>query len=472
MANVVVVGAGIGGLTTAMLLAGDGHDVTVLERDPATPPADPQQAWAAWERRGVNQFRLLHFFQPRFSRLVETELPAIPKALDEFGALRFNVLREVPDFVSGGWREGDEEYEAITGRRPVVEAAVAKAATDADGVTVRRGVAVEGLVTDGATANGAPHVVGVRTEDGEEIRADLVVDAGGRRSPLPRWLTDIGAKPGDEELEDSGFMYYGRHFRSKDGSTPAVMAPLLSHYGSVSVLTLPADNGTWGVGVITSAKDAAARGLRDLDRWNEVLGKFPMLAHWLDGEPLEDGVTVMAKIEDRHRSYVVDGQPVATGVVAVADSWACTNPSVGRGATMGTMHALALRDVTRSTDTSDVAGFVRAWDQKTNETVEPWYRATLHYDRHRLAESEAAIEGKSYDAGDPVWDITRALQHGSNEDPDLLRAFLRVASMLSTPDEVLADPSILDKVIAVGDTWRDAPFFGPTREEFESIVAR
>ena len=52
----------------------------------------------------------------------------------------------------------------------------------------------------------------------------------------------------------------------------------------------------------------------------------------------------MAKIEDRIRSLVVDGRPVATGVLTVGDSWACTNPSVGRGISIGMLHAVALRD--------------------------------------------------------------------------------------------------------------------------------
>ncbi len=38
MAEILVLGAGLGGLSTAMLLARDGHQVTVLERDPAEPP--------------------------------------------------------------------------------------------------------------------------------------------------------------------------------------------------------------------------------------------------------------------------------------------------------------------------------------------------------------------------------------------------------------------------------------------------
>ena len=66
MGRVLFVGGGIVGTCAAMMLARDGHDVTVLERDPAPPPMSPEKAWDTWDRRGVNQFRLLHFFLPRF----------------------------------------------------------------------------------------------------------------------------------------------------------------------------------------------------------------------------------------------------------------------------------------------------------------------------------------------------------------------------------------------------------------------
>jgi glycine/D-amino acid oxidase-like deaminating enzyme len=59
-ASTAIVGGGVVGLTTSMLLADDGHEVTLLERDPA-PVAEPSDAWESWRRRGVARFRLSHF---------------------------------------------------------------------------------------------------------------------------------------------------------------------------------------------------------------------------------------------------------------------------------------------------------------------------------------------------------------------------------------------------------------------------
>ncbi len=81
-----MVGGGIGGLLTAMLLAKDGHDVTVLERDTSAPP-EPRLGWDDWDRRGVNQFRLPHFLMPAFRELVDAELPGLTDDLDGCGWL-------------------------------------------------------------------------------------------------------------------------------------------------------------------------------------------------------------------------------------------------------------------------------------------------------------------------------------------------------------------------------------------------
>ena len=86
MAKVIVLGGGVCGLASGLMLARDGHEVTVLERDPAPVPDSPEHAWEAWERGGVAQFRQAHYLQPRARAVLEAELPDVLDALAAAGA--------------------------------------------------------------------------------------------------------------------------------------------------------------------------------------------------------------------------------------------------------------------------------------------------------------------------------------------------------------------------------------------------
>jgi 2-polyprenyl-6-methoxyphenol hydroxylase-like FAD-dependent oxidoreductase len=153
MARILILGAGLSGLCTAMLVAREGHEVTVLERDPAAPPPPEHAdaAWEGWPRRGVNQFRLPHFMMPRWWSLLRAELPETRHPLEAAAALHLNTVAVLPAARRGPMRDGDEQFETVTARRPLLEAALS-AAAEAAGVTIRRGVAVTGLTTDGPRA--------------------------------------------------------------------------------------------------------------------------------------------------------------------------------------------------------------------------------------------------------------------------------------------------------------------------------
>ncbi len=132
---------------------------------------------------------------------------------------------------------------------------------------------------------------------------------------------------------------------------------------------------------------------------------MPSAETWCAGEAITD-VQVIAGIEDRYRRYVVDGDPVVTGLVAVGDAWACTNPSLGRGASIGLLHAVALRDLLREVTPDEPEQLVRSFDDVTEAAITPWYRATLAFDRHRLAEIDGDIEAAPYRSADPAWAMT------------------------------------------------------------------
>jgi 2-polyprenyl-6-methoxyphenol hydroxylase-like FAD-dependent oxidoreductase len=468
VAEILLLGAGVGGLSTAMLLARDGHQVTVLERDPAAPPP-PARAWEVWERRGVNQFRLPHLMLPRWRVLMERELPEVLEELLAAGGLRVNTLARLPEARRGPLRDGDERFVTVTARRPVLEAVMAAAAARTPGVTIRRGVAVTGLLGDPPARGRVARVRGVLTAGGQALRADLVVDCCGRRSPLGSWLEAIGAPRPAEEREDCGFVYYGRHFRTRTGELPRAETNMLQHYDSVSVLTLPGDNGTWSVVFTTASRDRQLRALREPDRWDAALARYPLAAHWRDGEPIT-GVDVMAGIEDRHRRLVVDEAPVATGVVAVGDAWACTNPSLGRGTSIGLLHACALRDVLRDVDPGDPEKLVRRFDEVSAAVVEPLYRMTLWFDRNRLAEIAADAAGTPDEIDDPRWAAGKALFAASLADQDLTRDHLSIASLLTTPGELFAQPGVLERVLRLGAAAPRYPLPGPSRRELLAAI--
>ena len=212
--RILIIGGGICGLGAALLLARDGHEVTVLERDAGPIPQSADAAWEQWERKGVAQFRQPHNFMPGLRLLLEAELPDIQDALGRAGANRFDLVNPLPPFFTDrAPRPIDEKLWTLTARRPVGEWVFANAAQNARGVTIRRGVGVETLLIGPTATDGIPHVAGVRTSDGDELRSDLVVDATGRQSRSPQWLAAIGARPPYEEQEDCGFTYYTRYFR-------------------------------------------------------------------------------------------------------------------------------------------------------------------------------------------------------------------------------------------------------------------
>ena len=57
------------------------------------------------------------------------------------------------------------------------------------------------------------YIAGVALKGGGEVAADLVVDASGRHSKLPRWLRAVGRAPARELEVDAGIAYSTRIYQ-------------------------------------------------------------------------------------------------------------------------------------------------------------------------------------------------------------------------------------------------------------------
>lgn len=464
MGKIVVCGAGIIGLSVAIMLAQDGHQVSVVEADPDGPPTVPAESWALWNRKGVAQFRQPHNVFARFRQICDQEMPGLTERLLAAGCVWVDYLENLPPLVSDrSAQAGDEELRFVTGRRPVVESVVAAAAEEAPGVSVRRGVRVRQLLAGASAIPGTPHVSGVVTEAGEQLRADLVIDAMGRRTPAMEWLAQLGAQQPQIESEDRGFVYYTRYFTGTNRLRRR--APALCPIGSFSVLTLEGDNDTWSITLFGITGDAALKALRDPDCFTRVVQACPLHAHWLDGTPIT-GVLSMAGILDRYHRFAIDGQPVVSGYAAVGDAWACTNPSAGRGLSVGLVHAQLLRSVVRA-HFDDPAELAQIWHQHTEQHVAPYYWNQVAADRARIAEITALRDGRPPPERNSV--MGRFVKAAAG-DPVVFRALLETVLCLALPQEVLQRPGIRDRIdsLANGAPMRIA---GPDRNQLLRLLS-
>ena len=466
--DAIVIGGGPVGLTMAMLLAARDFEVTVVDRDPS-PPDTAEEAWESWDRRSVGQFRQVHYLQPRGRLLLEEHLPSVLDTLRRLGAVRSNVVADHAQLLPGGPAvDGFEPFDTLTTcRRPVLELAFVKAALATPGVEVRRGVTVNGLETAPSALHGVPHVVGVRTTTGT-LRADVVIDAGGRRSPVPCLLGEIGAMEPKEEVEELGFVYHSQFYRGD--RPPEVRGDVLAAAGSISVLTMPGDNGHWAVTLYHSPCDKQMRRVRDPRVFERVLRSLPLHANWADGERVGDVESTAGTVNTR-RHFVVDGAPVVTGLVPVGDAWGFTNPSLGRGIALGLLHAVDLAPVVVD-NIDDPSTMARRWEQVTNEHAALWHDATVQYDRVRGPEVEALRLGlpDPHDPNDLMVAGFRAFDSARHYDAQVLRWWGETVSCLSLPGEVMARPGVFERVLAVAAETEPYRTPAPSRAELENLL--
>ena len=317
------------------------------------------------------------------------------------------------------------------------------------------------LVAD-ADANGvAPHVRGVRLDDGTELTADLVVIAAGRRSALSDWLVDIGCEPVQEEVDDTGIVYYSRFYRLHDGAEyPERTGPIGGDLGYLKYGVFVGDNRTFSVTLATPTDDDELRKrLADPHVFDECARQLVATAPYLDGraEPITTQVHVMAGLLNRWRNYVPDGVPVATGIVPVGDAVLCTNPLYGRGCSIAFWGAHLLAEAVAAHPTDPHALFL-AYEAALMSQIYPWYRAGVDQDAEARRVSAALLTGADPDAdtSDPRTFMRSVFRDGLlpaiRYDSVVLRAFFRSLNLLSEPDAMMKDPDVGARVFAV---WQD-----------------
>lgn len=474
--QVAIVGGSAAGLMTGLLLARRGHRVTVLDRDRLPTTTDVERAAEHPHRPGAPQLAHPHVGTSLMRALLRSHLPDVLDALMDLGAVEVGVLDRMPESITDrSAQPGDEDLAFLYARRSTVDLALRTVVADEPNLTVRSGVRVVGLF---AEPGDPPRVTGVHTQDGA-AGADLVIDASGRRSAVDGWLSELGLAQTDLAVRECGRAYFSRYYRMRPEATHTRFTGIIGGPSAFfTALLFQAEHETTQLALAPLAEDTPLHALREPAVFEAVARTVPEIASRLEVSDPISPVYAMGGLHNTFRRLVVDGEPVVHGLLAVGDSVCTTNPTFGRGIALALRGAIDLADSV-SGYAPDLDGIARATDRHAQANIHPWYRQQADFDEQDLAERRARLHG-----GDPPPPAPAApgrvafaeLARTASSDPMLFRAWVRMQGMLSTPDNVLGDQTVVHAVrsadLSGGQDESASPTPpGPGREELLSVVA-
>jgi len=389
--HAIVIGGSMAGLLAARVLADHYRQVTLLERDIFPLPGE--------NRRGVPQGKHTHGLLASGRRVLDRLFPGISQELVDGGAESGDIVGRSRWFNEGGSHvQFSSGLDGLLMSRPFLEGKVGARVLALGNVQNRQNCVVDALTA----AQG--RVTGVRAA-GEDLTADLVVDATGRGSHSPQWLEAIGYEKAPEERVEVALGYASRFFRRKPSDLNGDMAVIIppTPQGKRGGVMLAQEGDRWTVTLVSHSGNYAPIELEGFREYARTLPAPFIYEVVRNAEPMCDGATARFPASVRRRYERIECFP--EGYLVFGDAISSFNPIYGQGMSVAALESIEL-DTTLREGTADLAKrfFARAakvvdipWsiavgnDLRMPETVGPrnagvnfinWYMEKLHKAAH------------------------------------------------------------------------------------------
>ena len=438
--RVVVVGAGIGGLSMAGALAKHFEQVEVLERDRLTA--------SAASRSGTPQDRHPHGLLAGGLKALGEIFTGFESDLARAGAVPVRVAQDVqyerPDV--GVLPKRDFGLSLLCASRPLIELVLRRRAEAIPNITLRPDCRVTGIVP--AAGDAAVH--GIRFDPGsgrpETLEADLVVDASGRAALTLTLLDALGwDRPAETEIGID--LSYATAVVPIPDNAPSTWKLVLTQPDppalAMHAVLVPMEDGRWIIAI--AQHGAGAR----LETWDAFLDASRALTTPTVYNALRYATPPCGIRHYRFPASIwrhFERLPrLPRGVLPVADALCRFNPIHGQGMSSAAKQARLLQDGAdrAAAEPDPIAALQAGFMADVASSLEtPWNMSTsadLAFPATRGERPEKFEEAQQFEA---------ALFRAAVADPVVHRAMMDVAQLLR-PQSRLQEPDMLRRIEAV-----------------------
>lgn len=337
--HAVVVGSGIAGLLAARVLTDHVDQVTIVERDRIS--GDPKF------RSGTPQSRQIHVLLTQGSRLLEDLFPGLMQELADVGAPAVDWAADTLWLGPEGWMpRSDSELTTRTCSRICLEWHLRQRLHQNPRIDWREHTTVKNVLMD----NVRSQIVGVQlhhldSDQDSTLATDLVVDASGRNSQLPQWLTELGYTPPEETKINSFLGYSTRWYKMPAADNQDWKIAMISakppHHARGAML-YPVENDQWAILLVGIGGDYPPTDETGFLEFAESLRHSAIAEVMKTAEPISP-IHAYRRTENRWCHYEKLSQFPA-GLVALGDAVCAFNPIYGQGMTVAALSARLLGD--------------------------------------------------------------------------------------------------------------------------------